>query len=143
MDKINIEEYAENLFSRLKPTNFKSLTDTLNYFNRGEVGVLSYLAFEKSEASSGELSEKLNVTTARIASILNSLENKKYIRRKGDSLDKRKTLVVITESGKELAVETKKELMDILIKVIKEIGYEDIEEYTRIVQKIRNVLDKW
>ena len=142
MNKVNIEEYAENLFNRLKPTNFKSLTDTLNYFNRGEVGVLSYLAFEKSEASSGELSEKLNVTTARIASILNSLENKKYIRRKGDSLDKRKTLVVITESGKELAVETKKELMDILIKVIKEIGYEDIEEYTRIVQKIRNVLDK-
>ena len=142
MNKVNIEEYVENLFNRLKPTNFKSLTDTLNYFNRGEIGVLSYLAFDKSEASSGELSEKLNVTTARIASILNSLENKKYIRRKEDSLDKRKTLVVITESGKELAVETKKELMDILIKVIKEIGYEDIEEYTRIVQKIRNVLDK-
>lgn len=142
MDKINIEEYAENLFNRLKPTNFKSLTDTLNYFNRGEVGVLSYLAFDKNETSSGELSEKLNVSTARIASILNSLENKKYIRRKEDSLDKRKTLVVITKSGKELAVETKKELMDILIKVIKEIGYEDIEEYTRIVQKIRNVLDK-
>ena len=142
MDKINIEEYAENLFNRLKPTNFKSLTDTLNYFNRGEVGVLSYLAFDKNEASSGELSEKLNVSTARIASILKSLENKKYIRRKEDSLDKRKTLVVITESGKELAVETKKELMDILIKVIKEIGYEDIEEYTRIVQKIRKVLDK-
>ena len=142
MDKINIEEYAENLFNRLKPTNFKSLTDTLNYFNRGEVGVLSYLAFDKNETSSGELSEKLNVSTARIASILNSLENKKYIRRKEDSLDKRKTLVVITESGKELAVETKKELMDILIKVIKEIGYEDIEEYTRIVQKIRKVLDK-
>ena len=142
MDKINIEEYAENLFNRLKPTNFKSLTDELNYFNRGEVGVLSYLAFDKNEASSGELSEKLNVSTARIASILKSLENKKYIRRKEDSLDKRKTLVVITESGKELAVETKKELMDILIKVIKEIGYEDIEEYTRIVQKIRKVLDK-
>ena len=142
MDKINIEEYAENLFNRLKPTNFKSLTDTLNYFNRGEVGVLSYLAFDKNEVSSGELSEKLNVSTARIASILKSLENKKYIRRKEDSLDKRKTLVVITESGKELAVETKKELMDILIKVIKEIGYEDIEEYTRIVQKIRKVLDK-
>ena len=142
MDKINIEEYAENLFNRLKPTNFKSLTDELNYFNRGEVGVLSYLAFDKNETSSGELSEKLNVSTARIASILKSLENKKYIRRKEDSLDKRKTLVVITESGKELAVETKKELMDILIKVIKEIGYEDIEEYTRIVQKIRKVLDK-
>ena len=45
---------------------------------RGEVGVLNYLAFDKNEATAGKLSEKLNVTTARVASILNSLENKKY-----------------------------------------------------------------
>ena len=45
---------------------------------RGEVGVLNYLACDKNEATAGKLSEKLNVTTARVASILNSLENKKY-----------------------------------------------------------------
>ena len=136
------EEFAEFLFNQLKPTNARSLTDALNNFSRGEVGVLSYLVFDKSEASAGELSEKLNVSTARIASILNSLENKKYITRKIDSLDKRKTLVVITEKGKELAISTKKEIIDMLLKVIAEVGYDDIKEYVRILQKIRNVIDK-
>lgn len=136
------EEFADFLFNQLKPTNARSLTDALNNFSRGEVGVLSYLVFDKSEASAGELSEKLNVSTARIASILNSLESKEYITRKVDSLDKRKTLVVITKKGKELAISTKKEITDMLLKIIDEVGYDDIKEYVRILQKIRNVIDK-
>lgn len=136
------EDFAEFLFNQLKPTNARSLTDVLNNFSRGEVGVLSYLVFDKSEASAGELSEKLNVSTARIASILNSLESKEYVTRKIDSLDKRKTLVVITEKGRKLAISTKKEITNMLLKVIDEVGYDDINEYIRILKKIRNVIDK-
>ena len=136
------EEFADFLFNQLKPTNARSLTEVLNNFSRGEVGVLSYLVFDKCEASAGELSEKLNVSTARIASILNSLESKNFITRKADDLDKRKTLVVITEKGRKLAVSTKKEIIDLLLKVIDEVGYDEIKEYIRILKKIRNVIDK-
>ena len=136
------EEFADFLFNQLKPTNARSLTDVLNNFSRGEVGVLNYLVFDKGEATAGELSEKLNVSTARVASVLNSLESKEYVTRKVDSLDKRKTLVVITEKGKELAISTKKEITDMLLKIIDEVGYDDIKEYVRILQKIRNVIDK-
>lgn len=139
---MNVEEVAEILFQQLKPTSSASLTEVLNEFNRGEVGVLSYLAFDKNEATAGELSEKLNVTTARVASILNSLENKKYIKRKDDNLDKRKTLVSITNKGKELANITKREVIKKIIKVVEQVGYDEIKDYVRIALKIRDVLDK-
>lgn len=139
---MNVEEIAEILFQQLKPTSSASLTEVLNEFNRGEVGVLSYLAFDKDKVTAGELSEKLNVTTARIASILNSLENKEYIKRKEDNLDKRKTLVSITNKGKDLATTTKKEVINKIIKVVEEVGYDEIKDYVRIALKIRNVLDK-
>lgn len=139
---MNYEEIAEILFQQLKTNTSTSLTEVLNEFNRGEIGVLSYLAFDKDEASAGELSEKLDVTTARIASILNSLENKEYIIRKEDGLDKRKTLVVITEKGKTLAINTKNEIINKIINVIKEIGYDEIKEYVRIAIKIRKILNK-
>lgn len=139
---MNYEETAELLFQQLKMKSSTSLADVLNDFNRGEVGVLSYLAFDKDEASAGELSEKLNVTTARIASILNSLENKDYIKRKEDTFDKRKTLVVITDKGKTLAIDIKKEIINKIIKVIKEVGYDEIKEYARVALKIKKILDE-
>ncbi len=139
---MNYEELAELLFKQLKSNTSTTLAEVLNDFNRGEVGVLSYLAFDKNKASAGELSEILNVSTARIASVLNSLESKELINRKEDTLDKRKTLVVITNKGSKLAREAKQEVIDKIINVIKEIGYEDIKEYTRIALKIREVLNK-
>lgn len=136
------ENIAETLFQQLKPNTSVSLSGVLNDFNRGEVGVLSYLAFDKDEVSSGELSEVLGVTTARVASILNSLEIKGYVKRKEDSLDKRKTLVVITEKGKELAINAKREIINKIISVVREVGYEEIMEYVKIAIKIREVLNK-
>lgn len=139
---MNTEEMAEVIFQQLKPTSSSSLVESLNEFNRGEVGVLGYLAFDKDEATAGELSEMLNVSTARIASILNSLENKKYIKRKNDCLDKRKTLVVITDMGMELAVNTKKEIINKIVKVINDVGYDEIKDYINITLKIRKSLEK-
>lgn len=141
-NKVNEYEVAELLFRQLRENPASSLSDVLTEFNRGEIGVLSYLAFDKDRALAGELSEKLNVTTARIASILNSLESKEYINRKEDDLDKRKTLVVITEKGKRLADEAKTEVMKKIVKVIREIGCEEIKDYLRIVLKIKKVLNE-
>lgn len=136
------EEIAETLFQQLKSNTSVSLSGVLNDFNRGEVGVLSYLAFDKNEASAGELSEILGVTTARVASILNSLESKGFIERKEDSFDRRKTLVVITEKGKVLAINAKREIINKIISVVKDVGYEEITEYVKIAIKIREVLNK-
>lgn len=140
---MNYENMAELLFEELKPNaSSSSLAEILNEFNRGEVGVLSYLAFDKDIVSAGELSDKLSVTTARVASILKSLESKGFIKKQDDVLDKRKTLVVITKKGKDLAMKTKQEIINKIIKVIKEVGIDEIKEYVKIALKIRNVLNK-
>ena len=136
------DNLAEILFQELRCNTSTSLGEILNEFNRGKIGVLGYLAFEKDEATAGELSEKLNVTTARIASILNSLEAKDYIKRTEDNKDKRKTLVVVTKKGKALAKKAKKEVIDKITKVINEIGEEEAKEYIRITLKIREILNE-
>lgn len=140
---MDTKKMAEIIFRQLKPTNSNSLTEALNEFSRGEVGVLSYLAFDKDEVTAGELSEKLNVSTARIASILNSLENKEYINRREDANDRRKTVVVITNKGMKLAISTKEEIIDKIITVINEVGYDEIKKYIEITLKIRKTLDKY
>lgn len=139
---MNDYDLAEQIFSKLRNNSSSSLDDILTDFNRGEVGVLSYLAFENNKVSAGELSEKLNVSTARIASILNSLENKEYINRRVDEIDKRKTLVSITQKGKKLASKAKDEVIDKIIKVIQKVGKNEINEYVKMVLKIKKILDE-
>lgn len=140
--KMNYEEIAEEIFIELKNNTQTSLEEMLGDFNKGEIGVLGYLAFDEDRVTSGMLSEKLNVTTPRIASILNSLENKGYIMRYSDSNDKRKSLVTITSKGMQLAKSVKSDLLDKIISVIKEINYDDVKEYIRINKEIKNILNK-
>ncbi len=138
---MDVENMAEMLFQQIKEGTSTPISELLDEFNCGEIGVLSTLAFDQNPVTAGELSEKLNVTTARIARILNSLESKQYIRRKNDRTDRRKTFVTITKKGKELADSTKKEIMDKIIQVIQEVGYDEIQTYISIVLKIRSVLN--
>lgn len=138
---MDVENMAEMLFQQIKEGTSTPISELLDEFNCGEIGVLSTLAFDQNPVTAGELSEKLNVTTARIARILNPLESKQYIKRKNDRTDRQKTFVTITKKGKELADSTKKEIMDKIVQVIQEVGYDEIQTYISIVLKIRSVLN--
>lgn len=138
---MDVENMTEMLFQQIKEGTSTPISELLDEFNCGEIGVLSTLAFDQNPVTAGELSEKLNVTTARIARILTFLESKQYIRRKNDRTDHRKTFVTITKKGKELADSTKKEIMDKIVQVIREVGYDEIQTYISIVLKVRSVLN--
>lgn len=139
---MDCKQLAECVFQKLRTAANASLSGILSDFNKGEIGVFGYLAYECDNITSGELSEKLNVSTARVASILNSLESKELIERKEDIFDKRKTLVAITTKGRFLANQTKQNILDKISYVMKELGEDDAEEYLRLVLKIKDILNK-
>ena len=97
---MNDKELATKLLKDLWDNRSNRFNNFLDEFNKGEFGLLNYIYFETKEVSAGMLSEKLKVSTARIASILNSLEAKKLIKRKIGTDDKRKVVVEITTEGK-------------------------------------------
>ena len=134
---------ATYIFEELKKNTTESISDTLKDFTKGEIGVLSYLSFDKDGVTAGELSEYLNVSTARTASILNSLENKEYINRNEDNIDKRKIVVNITGKGKELALKTKKDLIEKITFIIDSLEEDEIKEYLRILIKIKKILNNY
>lgn len=49
--------------------------------------------------------------------------------------------MTITKKGKELTDSTKKEIMDKIVQVIQEVGYDEIQTYISIVLKVRSVLN--
>ena len=136
------EKVISEFFEKLMSSSKCSLEKIVNDFTKGEIGVLRYLSNNK-EVNSKDLSEFLEVSTARVASILNSLENKKLIIRESDLDDKRKTLVNITDDGVKLTQEMKDEISKRIEYIIKEIGVEEFKKYLDMTVKVGGILEKY
>lgn len=117
----------------------KNLTEIPQNCSQGENGVLVYLSFF-DKVSPSELSEKTNLSLPRIASILNSLENKKLVIKKLDSEDKRKSIVEITDAGRELVDFKRKEAIGDITKVFESLNEDERNEYIRLTKKVLSTI---
>lgn len=105
--------------------------------SQGEMAMLGFLMYEKSETNPKELSKRFNLSTARVANTLNSLERKEYIKRVHDSSDRRKVMVYITEKGKEVFTEAEKEALNEFSKLLSYLGENDSLCLLEIIDKIQ------
>lgn len=138
---MNDKELATKLLKDLWDNRPNRFNNFLDEFNKGEFGLLNYIYFETKEVSAGMLSEKLKVSTARIASILNSLEAKKLIKRKMGTDDKRKVVVEITTEGKEIIKKYQEEVVNKVSYIISKIGQEKAKQYFDIMLEINSVIN--
>lgn len=105
---------------------------------RGELFVLNYLATNEKTVHPKELSEKMAVSTARIASLLNHMEEKKLIRRYSDQEDSRQVIVMLTDQGKSTIDRIRGEVLTYISAMLESLGPEDAQAYIRIQSKIWN-----
>lgn len=103
---------------------------------KGELFVLNYLITHEKIIHPKELSEKMSVSTARIASLLNHMEGKNLITRYTDPADSRQVVVVLTEEGKNEIHKIRAEVIRRAAGMLESLGPEDAEEYIRIQEKI-------
>lgn len=139
----NPEDYAEDLLEYLailKKEPFRKATE----FREGETAVLRYLTEEKEDgtATPTELSRYFSLSTARVANMLNGLEGKKLAERIPDAEDKRKTNVRITEAGRNLFQQKKRETVRSLKQFLKEMGEKDADDFIKGIRKARKAIRK-
>ena len=103
---------------------------------RGEQFVLNYLAHHSNNVHPKELSEKMAVSSARIASLLNHLEQKKMVQRRIDPLDNRQIIVQLTELGRQENARIRSEVLIGIADMLEKLGPEDAQHYIRIKKKI-------
>lgn len=130
---------ANELFQNMIRTRKKSFHKKVDEMSHGERKILAYLTYGKNRVTSGELSEYLDLSTPRVASALNSLSKKGFIKRKKDEQDKRVVIVNITEPGKSFVKEEHEEAMGALEKILEKLGEQDAREFVRITKKIQEI----
>lgn len=108
----------------------------LSNMMRGELFVLNYLNDHDTIVHPKDLSENLSVSTARIASLLKHMEEKRLIVRTPDVDDSRQIIVRLTPEGKQAIQTYRKEVLYQLSKTLESLGPDDANAYIRIQKKI-------
>ena len=134
MDKENFFETFIGLLQRImnNPTH-----DQLSNSSKGEIALMIYIS-NHDNVSPGQLSEVLKVGSGRVANALKNLEKKVYIIRKNDNEDHRKTIIFLTEKGKEFVTKSKEEGRKNIFSIYDALGEEDSEHLLRIIEKLIN-----
>lgn len=102
---------------------------------KGEVPILCHIC-ETGKATPTELARKYSLSTARIATILNRLEDKELIVRVHDNKDRRKVFIYLTDKGKDFATVKINALHQHMNDLLNMLGEEDSKEYLRLTSKV-------
>lgn len=128
-------EEAEQQFIRLMVENRHGTFRKIEKSHQGETMVIKFLDILGEPASPKHLAEALNLSSARIAALLGSLEKKGQITRDMDPKDRRRIQVTLTNCGKEVANVEKKEMHDKMIKIFNQMGEADTKKFLELMTK--------
>lgn len=132
--------YFETLAYKLLNVRAKMLQvpvhQEISKIMRGELFVLYYLKEHDEIVHPKELSEKLAVSTARIARLLKRMEEEKLIVRIADAHDSRQVNVQLTEQGSKEIDIVRKKVLEHTTRMLESLGPDDAKEYIRIQERI-------
>lgn len=105
--------------------------------------LLSYLYANSSiQITAGDLAKNLEVSTARIAVLLRKMEERGYVHKSFCESDGRKTIITITEDGKLKVKKQKEKMLDLMEKIIIDVGEEDLDYLFQILEKLNSSIER-
>ena len=121
------------------PRDFFSRLDELH---KGTGFVLGLLAVADGVVCAGDIARKINVSTARIAALLNKMEKNGFIRREPSPEDARKTVVKLTALGRTWTQKTREQALDRTELLLERVGRDDVQQFIWLSQKIKAAMEE-
>lgn len=134
---------AQELISKICSCRPHGFLGKIDESRRGIGFVLVYLEESDHEVIAGELSRELNVSTARIAALLKSMEKNGLVIRERSSSDARNTVVRITQAGIDYVKQLREHILAEMEILVEKVGKTELEEFIRISEKIRKALEEY
>lgn len=140
---MNYEALAVEFMEIMQACNKAKPDKHIYAATQGEGYILYYIAINGGNVLPGEIGCKMDVSTARIATVLNKLEKKGLITRQIDTHDRRKIIVDITPEGKETAEKHYRTTIGNTAKMLEHLGEHDAKEYVRIMGKLSVIFSEF
>lgn len=94
-----------------------------------------------SDSNTGvtEVQKQLHITKSAISQMMTSLEKKGYIERMIDPEDRRKRIVTLTVSGKDVLNKTKETTNHNLNEIFSSLGDENIKQFINLLNQVSDI----
>lgn len=135
-------ELADQFIKMRRSLPYMKFDKAVSKKTKHEICILSYLRLHNGKAHPKELSDELLVSTARMAVLLNQLEEKKYIVREPDFDDSRQTVITLKPNGIEYLDEINTEILGFVESLFEELGTEEAVEFVRLYAKLMDFVSK-
>lgn len=130
------EQLANELVQVNEALLHQPAQDLLSKLSRGEHFVLNYLLTQYGQAHPTDLSRHMVVSTARIAALLNRMEEKGLISRLPDPLDNRQIIVSLSPKGEKAIEAFRKKVIQATARMLELLGPDDSQEFLRLQRKL-------
>lgn len=87
-------------------------------------------------------SEVMNISKPNLSKLVDSLENEGLITRKTHPKDRRKTVILMTETGKEITEEQYTSTTDEIAQILSTYTDEEVEKFYYHIEEITNLVQK-
>lgn len=135
MDKKVLENIRQSLLDIYRMEVIDGIRDILSGENSF---LLLLLSCSSSPLTASFMAERLNITKGRITALISSLLDKEDIEITLDMKDRRKTLIRLTEKGRN-RIETKiDEVNEKLEYLIRDLSIEEVNVLLNILEKVKN-----
>ena len=135
MDKKVLENIRQSLLDIYRMEVIDGIRDILGGENSF---LLLLLSCSSSPLTASFMAERLNITKGRITALISSLLDKEDIEITLDMKDRRKTLIRLTEKGRN-RIETKiDEVNEKLEYLISDLSIEEVNVLLNILEKVKN-----
>ena len=133
---MDYRKLAEQLIVYILHCPKRPKSPTLVENSRGENLTLAYLLEIQNNVAPGQIASFEDVSTARMACIINKLEEKGLAVRKTDESDKRKTIIALTDKGRKSTLQHRESMLNNLSSILDYLGEKDATEYVRIMKRL-------
>ena len=137
---MDYEALAKTMLSKMYMLNKTRPQRSINEGMRGEAFVLQYIIHNENAVLPSEISHYMNISTARMAAALNSLERKGFITRRIDPSDRRQILVELTDQGKAFAHDKQAHMLQHATQLLERLGEQDSLDLVRLLSRVSEIM---
>ncbi|MBR5438579.1 MAG: MarR family transcriptional regulator [Clostridia bacterium] len=127
---------AGELLETLNNMDKGKIMSRCKFLLRGEDLLMVVLDSMGGMSTPSKIAEYTDFTPARLSAIIKSLENKGFILRQQDELDKRCSIIEITEKGQQYSASLREQSVTNSMRVVESLGEKDAAEFVRLMKKL-------